>query len=287
MIELKDIVKRYTMGDETIYALNHVSLRVDDGEYVAIVGPSGSGKSTLMNIIGCLDTADSGTYLLEGKPIGKYRENQLARIRNRSIGFIFQGFNLLPKLTAYENVELPLIYQKLGRRERHRRCVQALTEVGLENRMTHRPHQMSGGQQQRCAIARALAAHPGLILADEPTGNLDRKTGQEIMALFDSLHGRGNTIILITHDPDVAARAQRRVRIEDGRLMDGDGAAEESAPAPDSREAEEAAAPASPLPEAPGQGDEPAEAPEAPPEAPEQAAPPAEQTAGAGEEAQA
>ncbi|MBR6029291.1 MAG: ABC transporter ATP-binding protein [Clostridia bacterium] len=232
MIEMQDIVKRYSMGDETIYALNHVYLRVDDGEYVAIIGPSGSGKSTLMNLIGCLDTADSGTYLFNGKPIGKFRENQLARIRNRSIGFIFQGFNLLPKLTAYENVELPLIYQKLGRRERHRRVVQALGEVGLDKRMQHRPNQMSGGQQQRCAIARALAAHPDIILADEPTGNLDRKTGQEIMALFDKLHADGHTIILITHDPDVAARAGRRVRIEDGCLTEEEAAAS-AAPAED------------------------------------------------------
>ena len=220
MIEMNDIVKRYVMGEETIYALNHVSLKVGAGEYVAIIGPSGSGKSTLMNIIGCLDTADSGTYQLNGKPIDRCRENQLARIRSRSIGFIFQGFNLLNKLTAYENVELPLIYQKLSRRERHQRCVQALSEVGLDKRMGHRPNQMSGGQQQRCAIARALAAQPGIILADEPTGNLDRKTGQEIMALFDRLHEKGNTIILITHDPDVAARAQRRVRIEDGQLWE-------------------------------------------------------------------
>ena len=220
MIELHDIVKRFVMGDETICALDHVSLQVADGEYVAIIGPSGSGKSTLMNIIGCLDTADSGTYLLGGKPISRCGENQLARIRSRSIGFIFQGFNLLPKLTAYENVELPMIYQRVGRRERHERSMQALREVGLENRISHRPNQMSGGQQQRCAIARALAARPDIILADEPTGNLDRKTGQEIMTLFDSLHRKGNTIILITHDPDVAARAQRRVRIEDGRLRE-------------------------------------------------------------------
>ena len=207
MIEMKDIVKDYVMGGETIHALNHVSLRVEDGEYVAIIGPSGSGKSTLMNVIGCLDTSDSGTYILNGKPIGKYRERQLARVRNRHIGFIFQGFNLLPKLTCAENVELPLIYQKLPRAERRRRVKEALTEVGLGERMRHRPNQMSGGQQQRCAIARALAARPSLILADEPTGNLDKKTGNEIMTLFDRLHAEGNTIVLITHDPGVAARA--------------------------------------------------------------------------------
>ena len=230
MIELNDIVKEYVMGDEVIHALDHVSLSVNGGEYVAIVGPSGSGKSTLMNIIGCLDTADSGTYLLSGKPIGKYRERQLARVRNRHIGFIFQGFNLLPKLTAYENVELPLIYQKLSRRERREKVKAALTAVGLAERMRHRPSQMSGGQQQRCAIARALAASPSLILADEPTGNLDKKTGQEIMALFDRLHEAGNTIVLITHDPGVAARAQRIMVMDDGRLT-------EQRPAPDAADA--------------------------------------------------
>ena len=218
MIEMKDIVKDYVMGGETIHALNHVSLRVEDGEYVAIIGPSGSGKSTLMNVIGCLDTSDSGTYILNGKPIGKYRERQLARVRNRHIGFIFQGFNLLPKLTCAENVELPLIDQKLPRGERRRRVKEALMEVGLGERMRHRPNQMSGGQQQRCAIARALAARPSLILADEPTGNLDKKTGNEIMALFDRLHEEGNTIVLITHDPGVAARAQRVLRMDDGCL---------------------------------------------------------------------
>ena len=220
MIELRDVVKKYTMGGETIWALNHVNLTVNDGEYVAIIGPSGSGKSTLMNVIGCLDTADSGEYKLDGKPIGKYRQRQLARIRNRSIGFIFQGFNLLPRLTAAENVELPLIYRKMRRKERRRRVTAALERVGLKERMDHRPNQMSGGQQQRCAIARALAAQPSLILADEPTGNLDKKTGQEIMALFDELHQSGSTILLITHDAGVAQRAQRIVRIDDGCLME-------------------------------------------------------------------
>lgn len=220
MIQLDNIVKKYVMGGETIYALNHVSLRVEDGEYVAIIGPSGSGKSTLMNIIGCLDTADEGSYLLDGKPIEKYRERQLAHVRNKYIGFIFQGFNLLPKLTCEENVELPLIYQKLPKGERKKLAAAALEQVGLKERMRHRPSQMSGGQQQRCAIARALAAHPSLILADEPTGNLDKKTGSEIMALFEQLHTAGHTIILITHDPGVAARAQRVVRIEDGHMWE-------------------------------------------------------------------
>ena len=204
MIEMQDIVKQYTLGGETIYALDHVSLRVEKGEYVTIIGPSGSGKSTLMNLIGCLDTADSGTYLLNGKPIRKYREKQLAEVRSKQIGFIFQGFNLLPKLSALENVELPMIYQGVRASE----C------------MKHRPNQLSGGQQQRCAIARAIAVNPSLILADEPTGNLDQKTGREILNIFDELHQAGNTIVLITHDPKVALCGQRMIRIEDGRLYE-------------------------------------------------------------------
>lgn len=220
MIEMKNVVKRYVMGGETIHALDHVSMTVNAGEFVAIIGPSGSGKSTLMNIIGCLDTADEGDYLLHGKAISQYRPSQLAAVRRKHIGFIFQGFNLLPKLTAAENVELPLIYQKVGLRERRKRVREALRRVGLEERMKHHPNQMSGGQQQRCAIARALAAQPALILADEPTGNLDRATGQEILSLFDELHQTGNTIVLITHDPTVAARAERILQMEDGRLTE-------------------------------------------------------------------
>ena len=220
MIDMTDVVKRYTLGGETIYALNHVSLHVEQGEYVAIIGPSGSGKSTLMNIIGCLDTADEGSYLLNGKPIQKYRERQLARVRNRQIGFIFQGFNLLPKLSALENVELPMIYQGVRAGERKRLAREALSRVGLGERMKHRPAQLSGGQQQRCAIARAIAVKPSLILADEPTGNLDKKTGREIMQLFDELHQAGNSIVLITHDPRVARCAQRVIRIEDSRLYE-------------------------------------------------------------------
>lgn len=220
MIEMKDVVKHYTLGGETIYALDHVSLHVSPGEYVAIIGPSGSGKSTLMNIIGCLDQADSGTYILNGKPIKKYRERQLARIRNRQIGFIFQGFNLLPKLSAFENVELPMIYQGIGARKRKKMAKEALERVGLGERMKHRPNQLSGGQRQRCAIARALAVKPSLILADEPTGNLDKKTGKEIMAMFKELHEAGNTIVLITHDNKVAQCAERIIRIEDGRLYE-------------------------------------------------------------------
>ncbi len=220
MIEISDVVKRYTLGGETIYALDHISLRVEKGEYVAIIGPSGSGKSTLMNIIGCLDVADSGSYILNGKPIQKYRERQLARVRNRQIGFIFQGFNLLNKLTAQENVELPMIYQGVGSGERKRLAKDALERVGLSGRTKHRPAQLSGGQQQRCAIARAIAVKPSLILADEPTGNLDKKTGREILEIFQELHEAGDTIVLITHDPKVAKCAKRIIKIEDGCLYE-------------------------------------------------------------------
>lgn len=222
MIHMDNIVKRYVMGDEEIYALAGISLDIKKGEYISIIGPSGSGKSTLMNIIGCLDTADVGSYLLDGKPIEKYSNGQLAKIRNRHIGFIFQGFNLLPKLSAYENVELPLIYQNVPTRERKRRVNEALLQVGLKERMRHRPTQLSGGQQQRAAIARALATNPSLILADEPTGNLDKKTGKEIMALLDSLHKQGNTIVLITHDQTIAKMAQRTIHIEDGQILEED-----------------------------------------------------------------
>jgi putative ABC transport system ATP-binding protein len=220
MIHMEHIVKKYNMGGEEIYALADVSLNIDKGEYVAIIGPSGSGKSTLMNIIGCLDVADSGSYSLNGKPIEKYNQRQLAKLRNTHIGFIFQGFNLLSKLTALENVELPLVYQNIHASERKKQAVTALTQVGLKDRMKHRPTQLSGGQQQRAAIARALAAHPSLILADEPTGNLDKKTGLEIMELFAELHQEGNTIVIITHDPNIAAKAQRVIHIEDGHVWE-------------------------------------------------------------------
>ena len=224
MIHMEDVVKRYVMGGESIYALAGVSIDIKKGEYIAIIGPSGSGKSTLMNIIGCLDTADSGVYLLEGKPIEKYSNRQLARVRNKYIGFVFQGFNLLSKLTAYENVELPLIYQNMSAGERRKRVKEALEQVGLKDRMRHKPTQLSGGQQQRAAIARALATKPALILADEPTGNLDKKTSKEIMALLDDLHKQGNTIILITHDPAVAKMAQRIIHIDDGKILkEGEG----------------------------------------------------------------
>jgi putative ABC transport system ATP-binding protein len=221
---MSDIAKRYKMGTEVVNALDGVTLEVHDGEFVAIIGPSGSGKSTLMNIIGCLDIADSGAYELDGKPIGKYNERQLARIRNNKIGFVFQGFNLLPKLNALENVELPLIYQNINHAARRKQAMEALEQVGLSERLRHRPNELSGGQQQRVAVARALASRPSLILADEPTGNLDSKTGKEIIELFHELNSNGNTIVLITHDPTVAAQAQRRIHIEDGQIKGGVGA---------------------------------------------------------------
>jgi putative ABC transport system ATP-binding protein len=221
---MNDIYKKYKMGDQTVAALDGMSMEVKDGEFVAIVGPSGSGKSTLMNIIGCLDIADGGQYELDGKPIAKYSERQLARVRNEKIGFVFQGFNLLPKLNALENVELPLVYQNLNHSERKARAKAALEKVGLGDRMRHKPSELSGGQQQRVAVARALASRPSLILADEPTGNLDSKTGREIIELFKELNKQGNTIVLITHDSMVAAQAQRRIHIEDGRAIGGNGA---------------------------------------------------------------
>lgn len=220
MIEIKDIVKSYTLGGETIHALDHVSMNILDGEYLSIIGPSGSGKSTLMNIIGCLDLPDEGSYKLNGKEITKYTQGQLAKLRGEHIGFIFQGFNLLSRLDAMENVELPLIYQKIAKRERRKRAQEALEMVGLENRLHHRPSQLSGGQQQRVAIARALAARPQLILADEPTGNLDSKTGNDLMNLLAELNEGGRTIVIITHDPQVARRAKRTLRIVDGRIFE-------------------------------------------------------------------
>ena len=220
MIEMRDICKVYEIGDEKLYALNRASLSISEGEFVAIIGPSGSGKSTLMNIMGCLDTADSGLYMLDGLPIEDYSEDQLAKIRSLKIGFVFQSFNLLSKITALENVELPLVYQNKKRRECRERAEQALEMMGLKDRMKHRPTELSGGQQQRVAIARALVTEPSLILADEPTGNLDHNTGEEIMNLFIDLHGVGNTIVLITHDNDIADRARRRIRILDGKITE-------------------------------------------------------------------
>ena len=220
MIELKDICKVYLVGDERVKALDHANLHIAPKEFVSIIGPTGSGKSTLMNIIGCLDVADAGTYLLDGLPIESYTENQLAKIRNQKIGFVFQSFNLIPKLSAEENVELPLIYQKVPKAQRQQRVKEALERVNLSHRAKHLPTELSGGQQQRVAIARALVTNPSLILADEPTGNLDSKTSREIMAMFHELHAQGNTIVLITHDNDIAAQAPRAVHILDGQLTE-------------------------------------------------------------------
>ena len=222
MIELRDVRKTYRIGTEEVHALDGVSLRIDQGEFVGIIGPSGSGKSTLMNIIGCLDLADSGVYLLDDIAIEDYSENDLARVRNEKIGFVFQSFNLISKLTAEENVELPLIYQGMKRPERQERVEAALQRVQLLNRAQHYPTELSGGQQQRVAIARAIVTNPSLILADEPTGNLDSKTTAEIMGIFHELHERGNTIVLITHEDDVAKQAQRQVYILDGKVAEVD-----------------------------------------------------------------
>ena len=220
MIDIKDLCKIYLVGEERVRALDHATLHIYPHEFVSIIGPSGSGKSTLMNIIGCLDIADAGTYYLDGLPIEEYSENQLARIRNQKIGFVFQSFNLIPKLSAEENVELPLIYQKVPRAERQKRVKAALERVGLSNRAKHLPTELSGGQQQRVAIARALVTNPSLILADEPTGNLDSRTSQEIMDIFHELHAQGNTIVLITHDNDVAKQASRAIHILDGQITE-------------------------------------------------------------------
>lgn len=218
MIELKEVSKIYTIGEEQVYALNHANMKIREGEFVSIIGPSGSGKSTMMNIIGCLDVADEGEYILDGISIEQYSERELAKIRNRKLGFIFQNFNLLPKLTTEENVELPLLYQGVKASERRRRVREALERVELSHRLHHRPTELSGGQQQRVAIARALVTCPSLFLADEPTGNLDTKTGEEIMCLFHELHEAGNTIVLITHDNGVAEEAERKIRIRDGSV---------------------------------------------------------------------
>lgn len=220
MIDMKDLCKFYTVGDERVRALDHATLHIYPKEFVSIIGPSGSGKSTLMNIIGCLDVADAGSYRLDKLPIESYTENELAHIRNEKIGFVFQQFNLISKMTAAENVELPLIYQNLSRAERQERVHTALKRVGLEQRANHLPTELSGGQQQRVAIARAIATRPKLILADEPTGALDSKTTAEIMDIFHELHEQGNTIVLITHDSDVAKQAARSIRIFDGKTSE-------------------------------------------------------------------
>jgi len=225
MLELVEIYKLYQLGDEEIRALDNVSLRIDDGEFVGIVGPSGSGKSTLMHILGCLDMATYGTYYLNEQPVQSYSANDLSRIRNHQIGFVFQSFNLIGRMTLEENVELPLIYRGMGAAERRQRVEAALSRVGLWERRRHTPNSISGGQQQRAAIARALVTEPSLILGDEPTGNLDSKTGAQIMELLYELHEEGRTIVLITHDDTIASQVPRRVRIMDGRITEDGGRA--------------------------------------------------------------
>ncbi len=218
LIRFQNIARRYQMGAETIHALRDVSLSIDRGEYVAIMGPSGSGKSTLMNLVGCLDTPTDGRYELNGTDVSHMDDNQLAEVRNREVGFVFQTFNLLPRATALRNVELPLIYSGLPAEERHRKALDTLGRVGLADRVQHKPNEMSGGQRQRVAIARALVTSPSIILADEPTGNLDSKTGVEIMELFDTLWRTGNTLIVVTHEEAVARHARRILRIRDGLI---------------------------------------------------------------------
>ena len=223
VIRAAGLARRYAMGGETIHALRGVSLAVDAGDYVAIMGPSGSGKSTLMNLLGCLDTPDEGEYRLRGQLVSHMSSRQLAHVRNRAVGFVFQSFALLPRATALQNVELPLVYAHVPRRERIRRALEALQSVGLADRAGHRPTELSGGQRQRVAVARALVTQPALLLADEPTGNLDSVTGEEILALFDRLHEAGHTILLVTHDQDVAARAGRRISMRDGYIVADEG----------------------------------------------------------------
>jgi putative ABC transport system ATP-binding protein len=221
IISLSNIARRYTVGSEIIYALKEISLQIMKNEYVALMGPSGSGKSTLMNMLGCLDTPTSGEYILNGIAVAKMTDNELAEVRNKEIGFVFQTFNLLPRQTALENVMLPLIYAGLSKNERIQKAEHALTQVGLNDRMHHRPNELSGGQRQRVAVARALVNDPAIILADEPTGNLDSKTSIEIMGLFETIHQNGNTIIVVTHEEDIAQHAHRIVRLRDG-LVEND-----------------------------------------------------------------
>ena len=229
LIEFRDVCKTYYMGDAVVRAADHISMRIDRGEFVAIVGQSGSGKSTCMNIIGCLDVPTSGTYLLGGQDVGTMDKNELAEIRNKMLGFIFQQYNLLPKLTLLENVEVPLMYAGVPKTERHERAKLALELVGLSDKLKHRPNQLSGGQQQRASIARALVGEPAVILADEPTGALDSHTSREVLSLLQKIHEAGNTVVLITHDNSIAVQAQRIIRLEDGRVIyDGDARAPEA-----------------------------------------------------------
>jgi len=218
VIQFKNVYRTYQMGDQTLHALADVDLEISRNEYIAIVGASGSGKSTMMNIIGCLDRASKGDYLLNGTSVGDMNETELAKARNREIGFIFQVFNLLARASALKNVMQPLVYRKIPRAERKRIASEALRRVGLADRMNHQPNELSGGQRQRVAIARALVGHPEILLADEPTGNLDSKSSQDIMALIDQLHAEGQTIIIVTHEPDIAAHCQRIIRLEDGAI---------------------------------------------------------------------
>ncbi|MBK8365701.1 MAG: ABC transporter ATP-binding protein [Bacteroidetes bacterium] len=218
LLELKGIAKKYTIGTENVNALRSIDLSIFKGEYVALMGPSGSGKSTLMNIIGCLDTPSAGTYYLNGNEVSTMSDNDLAEIRNKEIGFIFQTFNLVPRSNALDNVALPLVYAGISKADRNERATKALTDVGLQDRMTHKPNELSGGQRQRVAVARALVNNPSIILADEPTGNLDSKTSEEIMNLFEDIHKNGNTIIVVTHEEDIARHAHRIVRIKDGMI---------------------------------------------------------------------
>ncbi len=219
LIEMHELTRIYQLGPQDIYALRGIDLFVDHGEYLAIMGPSGSGKSTLMNIIGCLDRPTAGKYILDGTPVEAMGDDELAAVRNKKIGFVFQTFNLLPRTTALQNVELPLVYAKLPRAERHAVAQEALVAVGLGDRMNHQPNELSGGQRQRVAIARALVNKPSLLLADEPTGNLDSQTGHEILDLFRDLHSRGNSIIIVTHEDDVAKEAKRIVHLRDGMIV--------------------------------------------------------------------
>ncbi|MCD8192910.1 MAG: ABC transporter ATP-binding protein [Oscillospiraceae bacterium] len=219
MIEFQSVCKYYQMGDTTVVAADHISFTVNDGEFLAIVGHSGSGKSTCMNIIGCLDVPSEGTYLLDGRDVGQMDKNELAEIRNEKLGFIFQQYNLLPKLNLIENVEVPLMYAGVGRSERRERAKIALEMVGLGNKLRHKPNELSGGQQQRVSIARALVGEPSVILADEPTGALDSKTGREVLEVLKQLHAAGNTVVLITHDNSIAVQAERIIRLADGRVI--------------------------------------------------------------------
>jgi len=220
MIELQGIVKRYVLGGETVLALAGVDLSIGRNEYVALIGPSGSGKSTLMNILGCLDSPTEGRYILNGRDTSSLRDDELATVRNREIGFVFQSFHLLPRQTALQNVMQPLMYRPMSAAERRGRAESALAGVGLGDRLDHRPNQLSGGQRQRVAVARALVGEPSILLADEPTGHLDSRTSAEIMALFDALHGSGQTVIVVTHEPDIAAHCRRTVRVFDGRIVE-------------------------------------------------------------------